>query len=88
MEKYIYPRDGLPELEYDDPQKEESCGTCINSIVTNPGANIPGLACCVMTDLFKKKNIENGMDQVSKSYGSCKFYDMTPKAILQALRGK
>lgn len=86
MTDYVYPQGILPEMKYRDPRKKRSCRTCRNSVVTNPGAYRPGLQCRVMTMLFKKKNIENGMDQVSEFYGSCKFYGKSVKSIKQALK--
>lgn len=89
MSDYVYPKDVLPEMEYDEPIiKQNRCGNCRNSIVTNPGAIRPGLRCRVMTKLFEKKNIENGNGQVGKFFGSCKFHNMTLKSINQALQDK
>lgn len=88
MGKYIYPQDGLPEMEYDEPKKEKHCRNCRNSAITNPGAVTPGLECKIMAMLFKKKKIENGMDQVDGWFGSCKFHNMTLKAIKQALQAE
>lgn len=48
MSEYVYPKEALPEMEYDEPEKKKHCHDCRNSAITNPGAIRPGLECKVM----------------------------------------
>ena len=80
---YVYPIDVLPEIEFIELKK--CCRGCCNSIVTNPGANCPGLECLLIEWLFKKKGIENGNGQVDRYGNSCRFFGVklkTAKTIL------
>ena len=79
--EYIYPKEALPELGYDEPDKQKCCGNCCHSVVTNPGAYISGLECKIIIKLFKKKKISNGNPQVSGYYGSCNYWDVPMRKI-------
>lgn len=84
MSDYVFIED-LKELGFIDPSTEKSCNVCVNSEVTNPGANQPGLCCKLADWLFLEKGIDNGNAQVTSNKWStyCEYHNV-PLAIAKA----
>ena len=59
--------------EHQLPKKR--CGNCRYSMVTNPGANIPGLGCKLKKMLCKISNA--GVEYIVHTESVCDFYVMT-----------
>ena len=67
-------------IDYPLPPKK-NCGSCKNSKVTNPGAHIPGCGCGLLPYIAKKKGISKINPQVNNVWGTCKFHNISLKAI-------
>lgn len=69
LRKSIEKNIGFKDHQY--PKK--CCGRCGNSEVTNPGANIPGLACKIIRAMNRQSGLGCGNSQVHEE-SICEFY--------------
>ena len=92
MSKQVWTTE-CPGVNYREPEvKDERCGTCTHSEVTNAGANIPGFQCQLLRRIFKEAGMEEeGNPCVNSRLGICDKYkfwkDAERESAAEKVRG-